>query len=67
MAGTQIPGWWIWFFWASPLKWAFEGLTINELSNLQLSCDADEFYPLPGTPNIEQFGGQRMFFNLHLI
>jgi ABC-2 type transporter len=28
----QIPGWWIWMFWISPLQYTFTGLANNEFS-----------------------------------
>lgn len=60
--GTEIPGWWIWLFWASPIKWAFEGLLINELAGATFTCTSSQFYPLAsgGSPPASTFGGARI-------
>lgn len=47
--GNQIPGWWIWLYWASPVRWCYEGLLINEIGGATFQCSSEELYPFAGT------------------
>ncbi|KAK5577507.1 hypothetical protein RB653_002449 [Dictyostelium firmibasis] len=42
---NQIPGWWIWLYWISPIHYGFEGLLLNEHSGLKYHCSDDELMP----------------------
>ncbi|KAM9966535.1 hypothetical protein ACTFIR_006755 [Dictyostelium discoideum] len=50
----SIGGWWIWIYWISPIKYAFEGLMSNEHHGLIYSCDDSETIPPRNTPNFEK-------------
>jgi len=47
----SIPGWWIWIYWISPIKYGFEGLMSNEHHGLDYHCDPFELVPYPNTEN----------------
>ncbi|EGC32249.1 ABC transporter G family protein [Dictyostelium purpureum] len=49
----SIGGWWIWIYWISPIKYAFEGLMSNEHHGLKYHCESSELQP----PFPEFFGG----------
>ncbi|KAF2073524.1 hypothetical protein CYY_005173 [Polysphondylium violaceum] len=46
----SIPGWWIWIYWMSPIKYGFEGLMSNEHHGLAYHCAPEELVPSPLTP-----------------
>ncbi|EGC32253.1 hypothetical protein DICPUDRAFT_155800 [Dictyostelium purpureum] len=48
---NDIPGWWIWLYWISPIHYGFEGLLINEHHGLDYHCSENEFYPPSYLPN----------------
>ncbi|KAG2492020.1 hypothetical protein HYH03_009749 [Edaphochlamys debaryana] len=33
IAAKDIPGWWIWFYWLTPMSWGFRSMLIVELSS----------------------------------
>ncbi|KAM9981256.1 hypothetical protein ACTFIY_003555 [Dictyostelium cf. discoideum] len=47
---NEIPGWWIWLYWISPIHYGFEGLLLNEHSGLDYHCSPDELMPPPFLP-----------------
>lgn len=38
--GNSIPPWFIWLYWLSPFRYAYEAMTINELSGLIVVCNS---------------------------
>jgi ABC-type multidrug transport system ATPase subunit len=42
---TNIPGWWIWFFYINPVSYAFMGYASNELFDARYTCGDDELAP----------------------
>ncbi|KAG2454472.1 hypothetical protein HYH02_001490 [Chlamydomonas schloesseri] len=32
IARTSIPGWWIWFYWVSPMAWILRSMAVSEMS-----------------------------------
>lgn len=54
--GRSIPPWFIWLYWISPFRYAYEAMTINELVGLNVTCEnatkkePAEFVPPLGTP-----------------
>ncbi|KYQ91325.1 ABC transporter G family protein [Tieghemostelium lacteum] len=47
----QIPGWWIWLFWISPVHYVFEGIMSNEHYGKVYRCEPHELIPPPIIPN----------------
>ena len=37
----EIPPWWIWGYWTSFVHYPLEGLTVNELSDMEFNCGSD--------------------------
>eukprot|EP00656_Telonema_subtile_P018092 TRINITY_DN1974_c0_g1_i2.p1 TRINITY_DN1974_c0_g1~~TRINITY_DN1974_c0_g1_i2.p1 ORF type:complete len:1530 (+),score=346.04 TRINITY_DN1974_c0_g1_i2:54-4643(+) len=58
LAKDDIPDWYIWIFWISPLRYAFEGLMINELKGLTYNCVAPGSCPFftDGDTELEYYG-----------
>ena len=56
----QIPGWWIWYYYLSPVAWTLYGLITSQLGDVQ-----DSFYTPGGGPPVpvEQF--IRTYFGYH--
>ncbi|KAF2071086.1 hypothetical protein CYY_007590 [Polysphondylium violaceum] len=43
----QIPGWWIWTHYLSPLKYVIDMISSNELYGLTFGCSPEELIPPP--------------------
>lgn len=46
----RIPGWWIWYYWLSPVAWTIYGLVASQLGDVQTTL-----VDVPGTPVVEHF------------
>jgi len=46
----SVPGWFIWVYWISPFRYAFEALMINEFYGLEFFCKTSEL--IPSDPSI---------------
>ncbi|KAN0035235.1 hypothetical protein ACTA71_004496 [Dictyostelium dimigraforme] len=42
---NEIPRWWKWLYWISPIHYGFEGLLLNEHSGLEYHCSPEELMP----------------------
>lgn len=47
----QIPIWWRWYYWASPVAWSLNGLITSQLGNK----DAEVVIPGDGSMTVKQF------------
>ncbi|EGG18231.1 ABC transporter G family protein [Cavenderia fasciculata] len=45
MAPNQIPDWWIYLYWISPIHYEFEGIMSNEHHGLKYTCSPGELLP----------------------
>ncbi|KAL2642603.1 hypothetical protein R1flu_010190 [Riccia fluitans] len=36
----SMPGWWVWFYWISPVAWTLNGLISSQLGDVELGMDA---------------------------
>eukprot|EP01133_Synstelium_polycarpum_P008985 gene8985-10539_t len=52
----QIPNWWIWMYYLSPLKYVLDGIGSNEMHGLKFRCTDDELVPPMSIP----FNGTRV-------
>ncbi|CAH9117683.1 unnamed protein product [Cuscuta europaea] len=43
---TQIPIWWRWYYWASPISWTFYGIATSQLG------DKDDLIEIPGATTV---------------
>mmetsp|Transcript_1994 Transcript_1994/g.5290 ORF Transcript_1994/g.5290 Transcript_1994/m.5290 type:complete len:1447 (-) Transcript_1994:184-4524(-) len=49
---SSVPPWFIWAYWISPMRYAFEAIAINEFYGLVFSCTPEEL--LPPDPSIPE-------------
>jgi len=56
----QIPGWWIWTHYLSPLKYVIDMISSNELYGLEFSCTDEELIPPLNDPLVTSFNATRI-------
>ncbi|GIQ91853.1 hypothetical protein KIPB_015289, partial [Kipferlia bialata] len=38
LSGDAVPAYYIWLWYISPFRWAFEAILVNDLDGLELTC-----------------------------
>eukprot|EP00013_Stygamoeba_regulata_P024380 CAMPEP_0177644642 /NCGR_PEP_ID=MMETSP0447-20121125/8799_1 /TAXON_ID=0 /ORGANISM="Stygamoeba regulata, Strain BSH-02190019" /LENGTH=1447 /DNA_ID=CAMNT_0019147021 /DNA_START=201 /DNA_END=4544 /DNA_ORIENTATION=+ len=61
---NNIPPWFIWIYWISPLRYAYEALSLNELVGETYTCRSTELVPPTDNPLFDEpfpvgYGGEQ--------
>lgn len=43
----RIPGWWVWFYWISPVAWTLYGLITSQLGDVEFIMEAPGYGSVP--------------------
>eukprot|EP01132_Coremiostelium_polycephalum_P011815 gene11815-14452_t len=54
LPGPDVPGWWIWMYYISPLKYTLDMIASNELFGVTFTCSESERIPPPTTVNFTE-------------
>ncbi|RDX92405.1 Pleiotropic drug resistance protein 2, partial [Mucuna pruriens] len=62
---TQIPKWWRWYYWGSPVAWTIYGLVTSQLGNKDSPTEVPGFRPMTVKDYLErQLGFQHNFLGV---
>lgn len=62
---TQIPIWWRWYYWASPVAWTIYGLVTSQVGDKNSTIEVPGFRPMTVKDYLErQFGFQHDFLGV---